>query len=53
MIQGKGCPSSPSSWSCSLGVLWPLPGPLSPATLFQVCITYETVPCRVLGMVLR
>lgn len=53
MIQGKGSPSSPLSWSRSLGVLWPLPGPLSLATLFQVCITYQTVPCRVLGMVLR
>lgn len=43
------------SWShrgrsrSSLGVL----GLLSPAALLQVCITYETVPCRMLGMVIR
>ncbi|XP_059720766.1 uncharacterized protein LOC132336864 isoform X5 [Haemorhous mexicanus] len=36
-----------------LDVPWPLPRPLSPSTLFQVCSTYETVPCRALGMVLR
>uniref|UniRef100_A0A8C0EAI3 PDZ domain-containing protein n=1 Tax=Bubo bubo TaxID=30461 RepID=A0A8C0EAI3_BUBBB len=53
MIQAKGSPSSPSSSSHSLSILWPLPEPLSPAALFQVCITYETVPCRALGMVLR
>lgn len=35
------------------GILWPFLGPLSAVTLFQVCITYEMVPCHTLGMVLR
>ncbi|XP_030317922.1 uncharacterized protein LOC115599324 isoform X2 [Calypte anna] len=52
-ISVRNKPSSPLSWSCFLDVLWSLLGPLSLATLFQVCITYETVPCRALGMVLR
>lgn len=50
------CPLSWSHWGksrSSLGVLGPLLGPLSPAPLLQVCITYEMVPCRVLGMVIR
>lgn len=51
----QGILCCPLSWShrgrsrSSLGVL----GPLSPAALLQVCITYETAPCRVLGMVIR
>ncbi|XP_068065576.1 uncharacterized protein [Anomalospiza imberbis] len=46
------CQKLSRAWS-PLDVPWSLPRPLSPSTLFQVCSTYETVPCRALGMVLR